>query len=83
MVSAQAPDIRYARVGGLHLAYRQVGAGSRCFVLVSPWLSQAEAIWEDEGFRGIVGRLAQHGRVVAFDRRGAGLSDPLDRPARG
>lgn len=81
MVSAEAPEIRYARVGTLHLAYWQVGSGSRCFVLVSPWLSQIEVVWEDEAFRGIVGRLAQHGRVVAFDRRGAGLSDPLERPA--
>jgi class 3 adenylate cyclase len=81
MPAARAPEIRYARADGLHLAYWEVGDGPRLFVLVSPWLSQVEVAWEDAGFVELVERLARHGRVVAFDRRGAGLSDPMDRPA--
>ncbi len=81
MPVARAPEIRYARADGLHLAYWEVGAGPRVFVLVSPWLSQVEVAWEDAGLVKLVERLARHGRVVAFDRRGAGLSDPMERPA--
>ena len=53
----------------------------RVFMLVLPWLSQVEVAWEDAGFAKLVERLEPHGRVVAFDRRGAGLSDPMERPA--
>jgi pimeloyl-ACP methyl ester carboxylesterase/class 3 adenylate cyclase len=81
MPAVGVPEIRYARADGLHLAYWEVGEGPRVFVLVSPWLSQVEVVWEDAGFAKLVERLARHGRVVAFDRRGAGLSDPMDRPA--
>lgn len=81
MLDVTAPEIRYARADGLHLAYWEVGEGPRVFMLVSPWLSQIEVVWEDIGFAKLVERLARHGRVVAFDRRGAGLSDPMERPA--
>jgi pimeloyl-ACP methyl ester carboxylesterase len=36
--------------------------------------------WEDPVFVGGRERLASFARVVIFDRRGTGLSDPLDRP---
>jgi pimeloyl-ACP methyl ester carboxylesterase len=81
MAALSAPEVRYARCDGLHLAYWVVGEAPRTFMLVSPWLSQVEVLWEDAGFARLVERLARHGRVVAFDRRGAGLSDPMDRPA--
>ena len=81
MPDARAPEIRYARADGLHLAYWEVGDAPRVFMLVLPWLSQVEVAWEDAGFAKLVERLEPHGRVVAFDRRGAGLSDPMERPA--
>jgi class 3 adenylate cyclase len=81
MVAPRVPEIRYARADGLHLAYWEVGEGPRVFVFVAPWLSQVEVAWEDSGFVKLVERVARHGRVVAFDRRGAGLSDPMAHPA--
>ena len=81
MPEARVPEIRYARADGLHLAYWEVGEAPRVFMLVLPWLSQVEVAWEDAGFAKLVERLEPHGRVVAFDRRGAGLSDPMERPA--
>jgi len=81
MPSFSPPEIRYARADGLHLAYWVVGEAERTFMLVLPWLSQVEVLWDDPGFGTLIEQLTRHGRVVAFDRRGAGMSDPMDRPA--
>jgi pimeloyl-ACP methyl ester carboxylesterase len=41
------------------------------------WISHAEKDWEDEQFRQFFGALAQHHRVVRYDRVGVGLSDRI------
>jgi len=81
MSRVRPPEIRYARADGLHLAHWVIGEGPRTFMFVFPWLNQIEHMWEDATFAEVAELLAGHGRVVAFDRRGAGLSDPMERPA--
>ncbi len=69
-------DIRYARVGHEHVAYQVVGDGPIDVVLVPGWFSNVEAMWELRPLARFVERLASFSRVVVFDRRGTGLSDP-------
>ena len=78
-----SPETRYARAGdGVHLAYQVVGAGPLDLVLVPVWWSHVEAQWEEPHRARFLERLASFSRLIVFDKRGTGLSDPvpLDHP---
>ncbi|MGQ0575528.1 MAG: alpha/beta fold hydrolase [Pseudonocardia sp.] len=59
---------------GARIAFAVLGAGSP-LVLVPPWTSHLEALWEIEGHRRLCTRLAEQHTVVMYDRWGCGLSD--------
>jgi pimeloyl-ACP methyl ester carboxylesterase/predicted amidohydrolase len=69
-----APSVRFCvSPHGRRLAYASLGEGP--IVLLPPgWISHLGVLWEDEGFRRFVTALAQHNRVVWFDRQGCGIS---------
>jgi class 3 adenylate cyclase/pimeloyl-ACP methyl ester carboxylesterase len=75
------PETRYAKTGDAHVAYQVVGVGPPDLVLVSTWFSHVEARWDFPGFAHYLRRLASFSRLISFDKRGIGLSDPvpLDR----
>jgi pimeloyl-ACP methyl ester carboxylesterase/DNA-binding CsgD family transcriptional regulator len=66
---------RYARTADARIAYRVVGQGSLDIVLVPGFLSNLDVLWEQPGYARLVKRLCAFARVIAFDRRGTGLSD--------
>ncbi len=68
--------IRYARSGDLHIAYQEAGAGPVDLFYVPTWIGQIEVFMEEPSIAAFVQRLYSFARVVSFDRRGAGLSDP-------
>jgi class 3 adenylate cyclase len=76
-----SPETRYARAGDAHIAYQIVGSGPPDLALVSTWFSHVEARWELPGFAHYLRRLSSFSRLISFDKRGIGLSDPvpLDR----
>jgi pimeloyl-ACP methyl ester carboxylesterase/predicted amidohydrolase len=69
-----APSVRFCvSPHGRRLAFASLGEGP--IVLLPPgWVSHLGVLWEAEGFRRFVTALAQHNRVVWFDRQGCGLS---------
>jgi class 3 adenylate cyclase/pimeloyl-ACP methyl ester carboxylesterase len=72
-----APETRYARSGDLYIAYQVVGDGPIDVVYVPSWISQVEHYWEEPGVARSFNRLASFSRLIMFDRRGSGLSDPV------
>ncbi|HTL87265.1 MAG TPA: adenylate/guanylate cyclase domain-containing protein [Acidimicrobiia bacterium] len=68
---------RYARLGDDHVAYQVVGEGSLDVVFVPEWASHLELQWEDPLCARFLERLAAFARLICFDKRGIGLSDPL------
>ncbi len=68
-------DIRYARNGGVAIAYHVVGEGETDLVLVPDFMSNLVYEWESPYWRPFYERLAQSFRVILFDKRGTGLSD--------
>jgi class 3 adenylate cyclase len=71
------PQTRYARSGDVHIAYQVFGEGELDIVMVPGFTSHVELVWEHEpAARGLEG-LASFARVITFDRRGSGLSDPV------
>src|SRR6476469_4308494 len=67
---------RYARSGDLHIAYQAAGEGPLDLLYVPTWIAQLEVMLEEPSVAPFVDRLCHYARVISFDRRGAGLSDP-------
>jgi pimeloyl-ACP methyl ester carboxylesterase len=74
---ADVPETRYAKSGGLNIAYQVVGDGPLDLVYVPGWVSNVEGAWELPAHERFLRRLARFARVILFDKRGTGLSDPL------
>jgi class 3 adenylate cyclase len=71
-------DIAYAQSGETQVAYRVVGEGGRVdVVVVAGALFPFESLAEDRVASRFIAGLAALGRVVVFDKRGVGLSDPI------
>jgi class 3 adenylate cyclase len=69
------PETKYAKSGGVHIAYRVLGAGPIDLVVVPGWISHLEALLESPDSGPFIERLASFARVILFDKRGTGLSD--------
>jgi class 3 adenylate cyclase len=66
----------------VHIAYQVFGEGDIDVVLVNGYVTHVELAWEHEPMRRGLEGLASFARVIAFDRRGSGLSDPVpDAPS--
>jgi class 3 adenylate cyclase len=72
-----SPRPEFARRDGLHLAYQVAGAGPPDLVFVGGSYSTTMA-WEEHGVARGFRRLASFSRLVTYDQRGMGWSDPLD-----
>jgi class 3 adenylate cyclase len=71
-------DIAYAPVGDTHIAYRVIGEPGRVdVVMVAGALFPLELLAEDRVASRFTAGLATLGRLVVFDKRGVGLSDPM------
>jgi class 3 adenylate cyclase len=71
------PETQYARRGGLHLAYQVLGEGPPDILLLDQWFSHLDAQWDVAPLAEFRARLASFGRLIMYDKRGSGLSDPL------
>jgi class 3 adenylate cyclase len=68
-------DIRYARNGGVAIAYQLVGDREADIAYVPDFVSNLVYGWESRHWRDFYEQLAQSFRVILFDKRGTGLSD--------
>jgi class 3 adenylate cyclase len=68
-------DIRYARSGGISIAYQVVGEGDVDLVFVHGYVSNLVYAWETPYWRRFYEQLAERFRLILFDKRGTGLSD--------
>jgi class 3 adenylate cyclase len=75
------PRIRYARHEGQHIAYQVVGDGPRDVVFIPDWISNVELFWEEPHFARFFRRVASFSRLIMFDMRGTGSSDPIPHAA--
>ena len=71
------PPTRYARSSEGYVAYQTFGEGPRDLLFVANWTSNLDAMWEEPSLAYYFGRLARIGRVICFDKRGSGVSDPV------
>lgn len=71
------PPVFYAKSGDVNIAYQTVGSGPLDLVFVMGWVSHLEYFWNEPSFARFLNRLASMGRLILFDKRGTGRSDPV------
>jgi class 3 adenylate cyclase len=74
----RAPPTRYARSGDARIAFQVIGEGPPDVVFIGGPASHLDLQWEDPGYVGSFERYASFARLIRFDRRGTGLSDPVE-----
>ena len=66
-----------------HRLSGRLASGDVDLILVPQWLSNIEQYWEHPEAAYFLRRIASFGRLIMFDKRGTGLSDPVpDAPRR-
>lgn len=75
-VALTTPVTAYARVDGIHIAYQTVGQGELDLIVAPGFVSHLDLQWTMPGFANFVRSLNRFARVILFDKRGTGLSDP-------
>jgi pimeloyl-ACP methyl ester carboxylesterase len=71
------PETRYARSGDVHIGYQVVGEGPPDLLLVPEFWHSIEAQWDEPALAAFLQRLSSFGRLISFDQRGTGISDPV------
>jgi pimeloyl-ACP methyl ester carboxylesterase len=72
------PETRYARNGTVHLAYQVLGSGPpNLLVVQSGPNSHVDYMWTEPSVARFLRRLASFTRLIVYDNRGVGLSDPV------
>ena len=77
----QTPVTRYAVSGDSHIAYQVLGDGPRDLILIPGFVSNVETAWTWPAHARFLRRLAAGRRLIVFDKRGTGLSDPVADPS--
>jgi class 3 adenylate cyclase len=74
-----SPETRYATADdGVHIAYQVSGSGAIDLVFMQGAVAHLEIAWEDIRLTRLFERLSGFSRLIRFDRRGMGMSDPVD-----
>lgn len=64
----------------MNIAYQVLGEGQLDLVVVPGFVSHVEVAWEEPNFARFLWRLASFARLIVFDKRGTGMSDPVLSP---
>jgi pimeloyl-ACP methyl ester carboxylesterase len=74
---AAVEETRYALSGDVHIAYQVTGEGPLDLVFVPGFVTHMELQWKLPGFGDFLGNLGSFARLIRFDKRGTGMSDPV------
>ena len=72
------PETRYALSGDVHIAYQVIGDGPFDLVFVPGFVTHMELQWRLPGYEAFLRSLGSFSRLIRFDKRGTGMSDPVN-----
>lgn len=72
-----APETHYALSGDVHIAYQVSGDGPFDVVFVPGFVTHMELQWKLPGFGDFLEEVGSFSRLIRFDKRGTGMSDPV------
>jgi class 3 adenylate cyclase/alpha-beta hydrolase superfamily lysophospholipase len=75
-----SPATHYAHSGDASIAYQAVGDGPCDLVVITGPASHLERMWEEPRTARTFRQMTSYARLIMFDRRGTGLSDPVSEP---
>ncbi len=75
--SPHRPETRYAASPDGYVAYQVFGAASPDLVFMTHWATNMDAMWDEPSLAAYMERLASFSRVICYDKRGTGVSDPV------
>jgi pimeloyl-ACP methyl ester carboxylesterase len=70
-------ETHYVSTAGGSVAYQVTGDGPIDLVFVPEWWNETESMWDQPMLADVLHRLASFSRLICFDRRGVGISDPI------
>jgi class 3 adenylate cyclase len=73
----RTPSTKYAKSGDTAIAYQVIGDGPIDLVLILGFVTHVELQWESAAFARFFDRVSSFTRLILFDKRGTGLSDPV------
>lgn len=76
------PSTQFVRTDLGYLAYQVFGSGDRDLLFVTGGVSNIDAMWDEPSAVRFFDRLRGMARVVQFDMRGSGVSDPIPGETR-
>jgi class 3 adenylate cyclase/DNA-binding CsgD family transcriptional regulator len=82
--SGHVGHTQYIRSGDGYIAFRVLNSGTTDILLINDSVLPIEALNDNVHALSFLAKLGEFGRVIAFDRRGIGLSDPVtsgDQPS--
>jgi len=71
------PQTRYVETDLGYLGYQAFGAGGRDIMFITGALTNVDAVWDEPSAVRFFDRLGSLGRVIHYDMRGSGVSDPI------
>ena len=76
-MAAMEAETQYALSGDVHIAYQVTGDGPFDLVFVPGYVTHMELQWKTAGFGDFLKELGSVARLIRFDKRGTGMSDPV------
>lgn len=76
-MNGRAPTTRYTPAPGSRVAYQVFGGGENDVVFVPSWGNCVDAMWDEPRISRFFDCLSAFTRVICFDKRGTGTSDPV------
>jgi pimeloyl-ACP methyl ester carboxylesterase len=76
-MAAMEAETQYALSGEVHIAYQVTGDGPFDLVFVPGYVTHMELQWKTAGFGDFLKELGSIARLIRFDKRGTGMSDPV------
>ena len=71
------PETKYAQSPSGAIGYQVFGDGPVDVVFVTQWATNIDNYWDEPTATRYLDRLASFSRVIIFDKRGTGISDPV------
>jgi class 3 adenylate cyclase len=73
----EPPETLFATGPEGQVAYQVFGQGAIDLLFVPPWIWDIDTMWDEPRIEHFLTRLASFSRVIMFDKRGTGVSDPV------
>ncbi|MBT8002400.1 MAG: adenylate/guanylate cyclase domain-containing protein [Rhodospirillales bacterium] len=73
----ETPKTQYADCDGSAIAFQVFGRGDKDLIYVPGTMSNVELAWDDRRNAAFLRGLGENHRVICFDKRGHGVSDPI------